>query len=104
MPGRQEGNEVMGLEDKAHLLPAEAPNIHSAGPAVFLKDRLAVKDDFAGGGVENQAGAQEHGGLAGTAGSQQGHQVSGGYGEINILQGPNFQAARPENLAQAFDL
>ena len=57
MPGRQEGNEVMGLENKAHFLPAEAPDIHPAGPATFLKYRLAVKVDFAGGGVENQAGA-----------------------------------------------
>ena len=79
LPGGQEGNEIVGLEDEAHLLPADAADIHAAGPAVFLKDRLAVKDDLALGGFQNQAGAEQHGGLAGAAGSQQGHQIPGGH-------------------------
>ena len=104
MPGRQERDEIVGLEDKAHFLPADSTDVHPSGPAVFLKDRLTVKDDLPLGGFQDQAGAQQHGGLARTAGTQQGYQISLGHGETDIFQGPHLQTAGTENFRKAFNL
>jgi hypothetical protein len=43
----------VGLEDKAHLSPANTADVYPSGPTVFLKERLAVKretrlGDFSG--------------------------------------------------------
>jgi hypothetical protein len=95
---REEGDQVVCLEDEPDVLAAEAAHV-DADPAIAV-DRLAIYLDQAGAGIDDQADAQEQRGLARTAGAEQRDQLAGLDIEIDTIQRCHRQLAGTEHLPE----
>jgi len=94
--GREGGEKVEALEDEADFGPA-----HTGALGVGEFGEVgSVDEDRAGGGSGKTAEDVEEGGLAGARGTDDGDELAGGDGEVDIAEGRDLQFAGTVGLAQ----
>ena len=94
--GREGGEKVEALEDEADLGAA-----HSGALGVGeFGEVCAVDEDRAGGGVGEAAEDVEEGGLSGAGGADNGDELAGSDGEVDVAKGGNLEFAGAVGLAQ----
>ena len=94
--GRERGQQIEALEDKADL---GAAHFGALGVGEF-GEVGAIDEDRAGGGVGETAQDVEEGGLSRTGGADDGDELAGGDGEVDVAEGGNLKFAGAIGLAE----
>ena len=83
LAGGQERDQIDGLEDEAHRIPAELGELASR----VVRDLLAGHHHRAVRRRQQPAGDRAQGGLAGSRGAHERHDLVAGDGEVNVVEG-----------------
>ena len=94
--GGEGGEKVEALEDEADL---GAAHFGALGVGEF-GEVGAVDEDRAGGGVGEAAEDVEEGGFSGAGGADDGDELAGGDGEVDVAEGGDLEFAGAVGLAE----